>query len=181
LVLFLLSIVQLVDNLQALLLFSNDVLVESIKGAQLRYFDAKRGTLGVQKNPDAPSAPGAGGPPAGGASPPVTPAGKVAGVVEAGRPTPGRSPLSQYSSYPAALSAAAQARLAALEANDYGTVTAQRMQGDSQPLVSSVWDPERARRRAASKGLRGRPSGGAPPSPGSGQPPRSGSGTFVPP
>lgn len=45
LALFLLSIVQLVDSLQALLLFSTELLVESRKGAQLRLFDAKRGQL----------------------------------------------------------------------------------------------------------------------------------------
>jgi hypothetical protein len=44
-VLFLLSIVQLIDSLQALLLFSTELLVESRKGAQLRLFDAKRGQL----------------------------------------------------------------------------------------------------------------------------------------
>ena len=43
--LFLLSIVQLVDSLQALLLFSSELLLESRKGAQLRLFDAKRGQL----------------------------------------------------------------------------------------------------------------------------------------
>lgn len=35
----------LVDSLQALLLFSTELLVESRKGAQLRLFDAKRGEL----------------------------------------------------------------------------------------------------------------------------------------
>lgn len=174
LVLFLLSIVQLVDSLQALLLFSSDLLLESQKGAQLRLFDAKRGALGVQHTPDAPGA---------------STVGLTVGVSEAGRPSsvqgaavsghgrvpPGRSPLGR-----ADMSVAAQARLAGMDVNDYSTVTAQRMQGDSQPLVSSVWDPERARRRAASRGLRTAEGSGSGRGtrPGGSQP---GSGTFVPP
>lgn len=175
-VLFLLSIVQLVDSLQALLLFSSELLVESQKGAQLRLFDAKRGQLGVHAASDgAPGgAPGAASSEAGGATSvaPSTTTGAAAGSAAAGSaPAPGRSPLAQKF-----MSVAAQARLAAMDVNDYSTVNAQRMQGDSQPLVSSVWDPERARRRAASRGLRPA-EGGAAGSPGA---PHPGSGTFMP-
>lgn len=42
---FLLAVVQLVDSLQALLLFSSELLLESRRGQQLRLFDAKRGEL----------------------------------------------------------------------------------------------------------------------------------------
>lgn len=147
LVLFLLSVVQLVDNLQALLLFSGELLVESQKGAQLRLFDAKRGALGVQTQQASPDVPGKSGPDVG-TTATLAAAPAPAAVPE--RVPSGRSPLSQEP-----MSAAAQARLAAMDVNDYSTVNAQRMMGESQPLVSSVWDPSRARRRAASKGIKG--------------------------
>ena len=50
-VLFLLSIVQLVDSLQALLLFSSELLIESRRGAQVRLFDQKFGAGGWQWTP----------------------------------------------------------------------------------------------------------------------------------
>lgn len=45
LITFLLAVVQIVDSLQALLLFSSELLLESRRGQQLRLFDAKRGEL----------------------------------------------------------------------------------------------------------------------------------------
>eukprot|EP00892_Ulva_mutabilis_P001698 jgi/Ulvmu1/11529/UM078_0018.1 len=44
-VMFVLAITQIVDSLQALLLFSSELLLESRRGQQLRLFDAKRGEL----------------------------------------------------------------------------------------------------------------------------------------
>lgn len=56
LVTFLLALTQIVDSLQALLLFSSELLLESRRGQQLRLFDAKRGEL-QQTAPAAPAAP----------------------------------------------------------------------------------------------------------------------------
>jgi hypothetical protein len=73
LVLFLLAIVQVIDSLQALLLFSGELLTESRKGSYLRLFDEKRGTLGGAGGsvaPAVPIAPPPGAGPGSGAPPP---------------------------------------------------------------------------------------------------------------
>lgn len=127
-VLFLLSIVQLVDSLQALLLFSSELLIESRRGAQVRLFDQKFGDVRVD---------GSGPPPNG-----LRPSRPAA--------TPG-SPVPVPAAVPSTSSGAdAQAAPAVLNpwrnthAANYGTVGAQLTITDSRPLRTprnSIWRP----------------------------------------
>lgn len=95
---FVLAITQIVDSLQALLLFSSELLLESRRGAQLRLFDAKRGVLQATALPIASASTSANTAPAGAPAaqpsdaaqasehvqPPPTPAGLMRRAVQYG-------------------------------------------------------------------------------------------------
>ena len=130
-VLFLLSVVQLVDSLQALLLFSSELLIESRRGAQVRLFDQKFGDVRVDG-----SSSGSGSAPPPNVLRPSTPAAPLGSPL----PIPAAMPsTSSGANYPAA--AAVKNPWRATHAANYGTVGAQMTITDTRPLRTSIWQP----------------------------------------
>lgn len=137
-VLFLLSIVQLVDSLQALLLFSSELLIESRRGAQVRLFDQKFGDVRVNGGAPPPDdAPCTSPAPAFDAQP--TPSKPAKAPAPGKRPS---TPQTLVTPRPETINESPNPWRRTHGAR-YGTVGAQMTISDSQPLRRSLWERRR--------------------------------------
>lgn len=137
-VLFLLSVVQLIDSLQALLLFSSELLIESRRGAQVRLFDQKFGDVRVGGAAAGPSSSAAA------AEPDRTPSPAPATPAAAHRPSAGAPARPMATAAPQVAPSPPIANPSRrTHAANYGTVGAQMTITDSRPLRQSLWQRQR--------------------------------------
>lgn len=152
--LFLLSVVQIVDSLQALLLFSSELLQESRRGAQVRLFDQRFGDVRVGDKKGDPKTPTA--------TRPEAPANAKPGPSPGGGRPGGPVPvvINPWRSEERPVYGA-----------KYGTVGAQQTITDSRPLRQSIWERRRIGDGADQPAPAGAQQGGHRPSGGTYRPP----------